>query len=190
MLDKNAVRAIRLVQQEAHDRGFPYVGSESLAVGVLLEAQQRLGAVSVGRVTLERVLASVPDGLHHCRTYGWPRPVSAYTSGGESDSGGTTAPRDKGVLAGDRRADARRRTRIKPGTSRSSAPSAHTAGGEGPKAGRAASTIVGSPRTPEQILLSVTEHREEGVGLDALADACAPAPIECLRRTLQRSLQD
>jgi ATP-dependent Clp protease ATP-binding subunit ClpC len=59
-LDEHAVQAIQLARQEAYDRRFSYVGTESLVVGLLREAQTRqVDAQDPWGLNLERVRAAV-----------------------------------------------------------------------------------------------------------------------------------
>ena len=61
-LDEHAMQAIQLAHQEAYDRCFSHVGTESLVVGVLREAQQRQGeGHDPWGISIERVRAAVAN---------------------------------------------------------------------------------------------------------------------------------
>lgn len=61
-LDEHAMQAIRLAHQEAYDRCFSHVGTESLLVGLLREAQQRQGEErDPSGISIERVRAAVAN---------------------------------------------------------------------------------------------------------------------------------
>jgi ATP-dependent Clp protease ATP-binding subunit ClpA len=72
-LDEHGMQAIQLARQEAYDRHFGYVGTESLVVGVLLEAQQR--NVGPWGLSLERIRAVVAQ-----RVGSGPAPVAEPAS--------------------------------------------------------------------------------------------------------------
>lgn len=191
MLDESATQAVRLAQQDAYDRHLGYVGSESLVVGILVEAQQRRATHAPWGVSIERVRAAVAKRVGsspppNAQTPHFPpTPQAARAILAEQQRLGIREPWE--TTAQRMRAEGRGSI-LEPITEPARIPLTPQAA-KVLKHADQQSQATGRNVTPEDILLTLIDGGQ-GIGFEALAEACAPAPIDGLRKTLQRSLED